>query len=265
MAAAILMMNMHGAVMAADKDLTIFRYSDKIPFALITDPASRLPWDRIWNEFQLDSEIADDYYGSFVTFLQTRLQKETDKVANDQIVLVYYRPHKIFPESNSLLIQMIDGYLTIKDEGQDSVISAYHTTHLQRIGDFENMSALLDGSIINKKEELLDKFNDMSDSIIDSAKDGKQKLKINIALSGIKPEIEALIQKYCKNYEEGIIKAISCSHIEDMVRMVENLIDTEGQQHHLQHPDEEVARTKEIAIVTLAEGFRWIKHSLYGA
>ena len=44
MAAALLMMNMQGAVMAADKDLTIFRYSDKIPFALLTDPTSNLPW-----------------------------------------------------------------------------------------------------------------------------------------------------------------------------------------------------------------------------
>ena len=47
MAAAILMMNMQGAVMAADKDLTIFRYSDKVPFALMTDPKSPLPWEDI--------------------------------------------------------------------------------------------------------------------------------------------------------------------------------------------------------------------------
>lgn len=38
MAAALLMMNMQGAVMAADKDQTIFRYSDKVPFALMTNP-----------------------------------------------------------------------------------------------------------------------------------------------------------------------------------------------------------------------------------
>ena len=47
MAAALLMMNMHGAVMAADKDLTIFRYSDKVPFAIMVDPTSRFQWEDI--------------------------------------------------------------------------------------------------------------------------------------------------------------------------------------------------------------------------
>ena len=53
MAAAILMMNMQGAVMAADKDSTIFRYSDKVPFALMVNPNSKLPWADIWNEFRI--------------------------------------------------------------------------------------------------------------------------------------------------------------------------------------------------------------------
>lgn len=34
MAAAILMMNMHGAVCASSRNRTIFRYSEKIPFAI---------------------------------------------------------------------------------------------------------------------------------------------------------------------------------------------------------------------------------------
>ena len=58
MAAAILMMNMQGAVMAADKDQTIFRYSDKVPFALMTDPNSSLPWADIWNEFRINTNLS---------------------------------------------------------------------------------------------------------------------------------------------------------------------------------------------------------------
>jgi hypothetical protein len=265
MAAAILMMNMQGAVMAADKDSTIFRYSDKVPFALITDPTSKLPWDDIWNEFRLSFQMIDDYVDTFITFMRDRLSKEEKNISKEQIVLVYYQPNKIFPESHSLFLEMIDGELIIEVDEQDSIISAFHTTHVQRIGDFENMSTLLDGSINNMRKDLLDKFNDLRDSIIDSTKNGKQKLKIDFAFSEIKPEVETLIQTYHEKYEEGIFKAISCSHIEDMVRMAENLVDAEGQQHHLQHPDEETTKTKEIATVTLAEGFRWIKHSLYGA
>ena len=55
MAAAILMMNMQGAVMAADKDSTIFRYSNDVPFAIMADPCSNLPWSDIWEEFRVSS------------------------------------------------------------------------------------------------------------------------------------------------------------------------------------------------------------------
>ena len=52
MAAALLMMNMHGAVCASDRDRTIFRYSEKIPFAIMVDPRSELPWEEIFIAFQ---------------------------------------------------------------------------------------------------------------------------------------------------------------------------------------------------------------------
>lgn len=46
MAAALLMMNMHGAVCASDRDRTIFRYSEKIPFAIQSNLEMSTPYHR---------------------------------------------------------------------------------------------------------------------------------------------------------------------------------------------------------------------------
>ena len=59
-----------------------------------------------------------------------------------------------------------------------------------------------------------------------------------------------------------VTSAISDFTIKDMVSMAENLIETEGL---LSSEDPTISPTREIGIVTLAEGFVWIKHSLFGA
>ena len=60
MAAAILMMNMHGAVCASDRDRTIFRYSEKVPFAIMVDPTSELRWDDIIMEYQTKKTLTQE-------------------------------------------------------------------------------------------------------------------------------------------------------------------------------------------------------------
>ena len=71
MAAAILMMNMHGAVCASDRDRTIYRYSEKVPFAIMVDPTSELRWDDIIMEYQTKKDLrgyrklqAEEYWSS---------------------------------------------------------------------------------------------------------------------------------------------------------------------------------------------------------
>ena len=59
-----------------------------------------------------------------------------------------------------------------------------------------------------------------------------------------------------------VTQAISDFTIKDMVSMAENLIETEGL---LSSGDSPISPTREIGIATLAEGFVYIKHSLYGA
>ena len=108
MAAAILMMNMHGAVCASSRDRTIFRYSEKIPFAIMVDPTSELRWDDIIMTYQVKKSLSqentfEECVNDFYYYLKDKLS-QADKgvqIKEDQkkIVCVGYEPKELFPRA----------------------------------------------------------------------------------------------------------------------------------------------------------------------
>ena len=272
MAAAILMMNMQGAVMAADKDSTIFRYSDKVPFALIINPNNHVTcrevWETLWNKFRL-TDIKEEIYSiSFINYLKDALpkyQKLPSDFSNETFFLVWYQKEHIFPEAKEYQLTIDNAQINISETDEASEISTGHPYSVYRIGSFDHMNRLFDGDISDKEKVIQEKVSSFIEDFNPQNISPINKLLVSIKLEDIKPQIQSLIQKYKQKRMDGIAKAICSSHIEDMIRMAENVIDAEGQQHKLQHPEEALESTKEIATLTLAEGFRWIKHSLYGA
>lgn len=272
MAAALLMMNMQGAVMAADKDQTIFRYSDKVPFALIINPNNhatcREVWETLWNKFRL-MDIKEEIYSiSFINYLKDALpkyQKLPSDFSNETFFLVWYQTGHIFPEAKAYQLTIDNAKITVNETDEASEISTGHPYSVYRIGSFDHMNRLFDGDISDKEKVIQEKVSSFIEDFNPQNISPINKLLVSIKLEDIKPQIQSLIQKYKQKRMDGIAKAICSSHIEDMIRMAENVIDAEGQQHKLQHPEEALESTKEIATMTLAEGFRWIKHSLYGA
>ena len=280
MAAAILMMNMQGAVMAADKDQTIFRYSDKVPFALMINPDTNIKckqfWEKVWNGFRRGDIDGDDYLISFIQYLNDAIETEKlpDEFVNEKFILIRYQKDQIFPEAKEYHYKKGDGGKFDLDETDNSTsISPANPVAILRLGLFEHTRRLIDGEISDQKESLWSKFQDMREDLIDTLKqsvNNEDKRKVNgirflDSYINCSYRFEELINSFIIKRKNGIFKAISCSHIEDMVRMVENLINAEAQQCHLQHPEEPLESTREIATMTLAESFRWIKHSLYGA
>ena len=281
MAAAILMMNMQGAVMAADKDQTIFRYSDKVPFALMINPDTNIKckqfWENVWNGFRRSDIDGDDYMISFIEYLVDTISETKelpDEFVDEKFILVQYQKNRIFPEAKEYHYQMDnDGSFDVEETDNSTSISTGHPIGIHRLGSFEHTSRLIDGEISDQKDALWRKFQDMREDLIDTLKqavNNEDKRRVNSirlldSYSNSNERFVKLIHSFIAKQENGIVKAISCSHIEDMVRMAENLINAEAQQYHLQHPEEPLESTREIATMTLAESFRWIKHSLYGA
>ena len=240
MAAALLMMNMHGAVMASDCDRTIFRYSEKIPFAIMVDPRSVLPWEKIMMEYQAPKSISNEMsfkdcaidFREYLTGLLKSKDSDTQKNESDkQVICIGYDSDSIFPKASIITTAII----------------------LHTLGNCENIRILLGGMSDDLSQKIEDLFFHKISDIV-GKKDSAR--VINDFGNYIKERL-GLMQEDTK-----VLDAISFFTIKDMVKMAENLIETEGL---LNSDSSMISPTSEIGIVTLAEGFVYIKHSLYGA
>ena len=272
MAAAILMMNMQGAVMAADKDQTIFRYSDKVPFALMTDPNSSLPWADIWNEFRINTDLSKCDLQLFEDYLYSSLPQYADLFSREIIFCVYYEPESIFPVTHNMEIRMVNNEVIINRDESSYIISPKgNISYVNWLGDLNHMGTILGDSLIETgdvaRSVFPQLFAEFKANAFAAAKKGISKSEMELYLDECEASVllDCLLDKTQRLLVRKLDTAINSYHIEDMVRMSEKLIDAEAQLQHLQAPDIPLKTTREIATMTLAEGFKWIKHSLYGA
>jgi len=259
MAAALLMMNMHGAVMAADKDLTIFRYSDKVPFAIMVDPTSRFQWEDIIMNYQSEMSLSrespfsiwcEDFAAYLTVFFNQANADVLNTEADKKVICVGYDAKSMFPQA--AILTMLGTEDGIKMEPIAHAVTPQKPVFHQYLGNIGNIRILLGGMSDDIKEQLVQLFANELANVL-----------------GNDNAAEALINRYyddlCTDFEsiqldKQVTSAISDFTVKDMVAMAENLIDTESLQHN-----SPLTSTREIGIVTMAEGFKWIKHSLYGA
>ena len=110
------MMNMHGAVCASDRDMTILRYKDWVPFAIMVDPNSELPWEDIFDKFRVKHpDLTEDYVGTFKEYLEDYLPEYGDISAKDEKVFcIFYDKEKLFVAAKRLDIQVRKNFVKIK-------------------------------------------------------------------------------------------------------------------------------------------------------
>ena len=261
MAAALLMMNMHGVVCASSRDLTIFRYSEKIPFAIMVDPTSELRWDDIIMTYQAKKSLTQEHtfeecVNDFYYYLKDELShtdKDTQfKENKKRIVCVGYEPKEMFPRAAVIDISATDyGFNIFKNLIEISSRNFVFQIHL---GNCENIR-ILSGGV---SEDIVSKMNTLLYKTL-----GNIMGNMDAAADLIEGDRNSIAKMFTEIQEDSkVTHAISDFTIKDMVSMAENLIETEGL---LSSVDTPVSPTCEIGIVTLAEGFVYIKHSLYGA
>ena len=261
MAAALLMMNMHGAVCASDRDRTIFRYSEKIPFAIMVDPRSELPWEEIFIAFQARKSLSSErtlednakIFSEYLTDVLIQKDEATqNKELDKKIICVGYDPDKMFPRASTLWINRTKiGIIIYRSP---NIISEDRPEYHLHLGNCPNIQVLFGGM----SEDI---FENLEVFIIKKLSDvAGDKEKARKIIDNFKKEYSVKIERL-KN-DPLVINSISDFTIKDMVYMAENLIETEGLQNS---NGTAISPVREIGVVTLAEGFKWIKHSLYGA
>ena len=275
MAVAILMMNMHGAVCASDRDMTILRYKDGVPFAVMVDPNSELPWEDIFDKFRVRyPDLTENYVETFKEYLEEELPRYRNLPQKDSLFCIYYGKEKFFPSVEYQIIQTKGNIVKIeKDEYPSYQISPAQDAYINWLGDLSNMG-LITGEMFSRKEDV-DFISQTYNSLVVAFKSHLRSTSENdidqdiienfLNDAKLDEELHSLVESFQEKQNKYLNNAITFYHIEDMVKILEDLVDAENLQNHLLHPKEPISNTKEIATLTLAEGFKWIKHCLYGA
>lgn len=261
MAAAILMMNMHGAVCASSRDRTIFRYSEKIPFAIMVDPTSELRWDDIIRVYQAKKSLSkestfEECVNDFYYYLKDKLSQADKGVQikedKKKIVCVGYEPKEMFPRAAVINVSATEKNFNIFKNSTE--ISPRESVFQIYLGNCENIHILLGGV----SEDIMGKMNTLLQKTL-----GDIMGNMDAAVGLIEGDRNYVSKMFTDlQIDPKVTQAIADFTIKDMVSMAENLIETEGL---LSSGDSPISPTREIGITTLAEGFVYIKHSLYGA
>lgn len=75
-----------------------------------------------------------------------------------------------------------------------------------------------------------------------------------------KKHSESMDEYMQEEYIDGIVNAVESFNVEDMANMAENLVSITSLQRHFSSSDETVGGPIDVAVITRAEGFMWVRH-----
>ena len=75
-----------------------------------------------------------------------------------------------------------------------------------------------------------------------------------------KKHSESMDEYMQEEYIDGIVNAVESFNVEDMANMAENLVSITSLQRHFSSSDETVGGPIDVAVITRAEGFTWVRH-----
>lgn len=207
----------------------------------------------------INSEFSfKDFAEDFAKYLTNIFNSEGQNVINEEydkkVICIGFDCKSMFPKVSILTMQEDDNGIKMATVPHE--ISINNPVFHQYLGRCPNIRILTGGMADDIKEQLFQLFVTELKSVI-----GNDKVANELVSQGYDNlnDYFDMIQN-----DSQVTSAISDFTVKDMVAMAENLIDTES----LQYSSIENCKpspTCEIGVVTMAEGFKWIKHSLYGA
>jgi len=275
----IAFLNKAGIACASDSDHTIYRLSKKEPIAVAVNPHSRIPWDKIINDYiglgePKHHSSLSDYLDDFKEFVRGVKIEDSLKVSANKSKFVFmgYGSDDIFP---SVQVSCLD--FRIDEEKPmwfptlaQVKISNNRPAFIEKFGNFDSIAPLFDGANIKTiqfyKERQIEYFDKFKAQIAKKVKETEFEDDVKEKLDAFNTQNEMIscADSSSQKMVREIYRGIDTFSIEDMVIATENLINANNRLNHLRSGCKEPAGyTKEIAVITRVEGLTWIKHSLF--
>ena len=273
--------NQSGIACASDTDNTIYRLSKEEPVAIAICPYSPIPWECIITQYLRKGEpehhkTLEEYARDFETFFQQfHADKAWNKLGINELNLIFlgYGQDEIYPSVCDIQIEVDEetekmklGEIGIKQIN----LSRDENAGYNRNGNFERLASILFGATEQVKdfatEKQFDLFHAYKQRVIEKFKGTQYEEYVNKCLSNYPEEIAVPkpVTKATTKAFERAYEGISTFSIEELVSTAETLVNANVRLLHLKEGGKGLlGHTREIAVLTRAEGFTWIKHSLF--
>ena len=271
--------NQSGIAMASDTDNAIYRLSKQEPVAIAVCPHSPIPWSSLITNYQRQGEpvhhkTLEEYARDFEAFFQEfPADKAWNKLGIDDANLIFlgYGEDDIYPSVCNIQVKVNEatGKLELGDMHTNQ-ISISNDAGFNWNGDFERLATILRGSTKKVKkfaeEKQLELFDAYKKRITEKFKGTKYEEYVNDCFSKYEQEKiphDTVVHATSRSVHDVHI-GMETFNIEEMVTSAENLVNGNVRLNHLKNGGKGlIGSTREIAVLTRAEGFTWIKHSLF--
>lgn len=275
----IALFNKSGIACASDTDNTIYRISREEPVAFAVCTDSPIPWNNIIAQYCRKGEpthhnTIEEYARDFETFIQT-LPADTawNKFGIDELNLMVfgYGVEDIYPSvcDIQIVVDEVAGRMKFGSVSVDK-ISISNDAHLGIIGDWSCLEPIMSGATVHvqnyavaKQLELYEKYKDR---VMEKFKGTKYEEYVRESFENFdyKNSLPCIVDNVIQKELRDVYVGIDSFSVEDIVTSAETLVNSNVRLLHLKAGGKGLTgSTREIAVLTRAEGFTWIKHSLY--
>lgn len=218
-------------------------------------------------EDDLPKDMLDDWVSGFTNYIRSRFYYN-----GTGIVFVGYGRNDIFP---TLLPTYVSGAFNnrlryyIDTDGMNA-IGENCTASISPFAQSDVMITLMKGiapnfydrvtelhsrSLSGEREKIASLLEDegVDEAIIKRVR--------NMDTTDIEQKHSESMDEYMQEeYIDGILNAVESFNVEDMANMAENLVSITSLQRHFSSSDETVGGPIDVAVITRAEGFVWVRH-----
>lgn len=270
--------NNAGAVFASDTPGSIFPLYDGIPVCLgvgSKDDELIPQWAGIMQKFYETRKVTpEDDFSVYMAGFMTFLKSSGVNVGNgeglnltfcgygDNDIFLKYRSISIVPDGNGSFIE--DDYYEV------DLDQMHNDTAFGVAGEEDEIVNIIRGVSLDFEQKFIELYAKYAKKykrrLVEAAKNTGNKDIIKVAKS---QDTDMNAEYFHDNLRRSIMEdnerkfdaAVKSFNMEDLIAMSENLVNVSGTQNYYRGIHSEQHFTREIAIVTRAEGFVWIKRA----
>lgn len=272
--------NQSGIACASDTDNTIYRLSKEEPVAIAICPYSPIPWESIITQYLRQGEpephkTLEEYAKDFEAFFQQfPADKAWNKLGINELNLIFlgYGQDEIYPSVCDIQIEVDEETekMKLRELHTKQIDINRHEAGLNWIGNWERLSPIFSGSSTRVRQALYAKEKEIYEiykqRVTEKFKGTDYEEYVNQSFENVEKNclVPNIVGKAMHIARHEVYSGIDTFSIEELVYSAEDFVNANIRLNHLKNGSKGlVGHTREIAVLTLAEGFTWIKHSLF--